>query len=38
MSRAYRFTLLIPAILAVLNVLSALAAAGPCPPGDFGCG
>ncbi len=37
MSRTYRFALLVPAILVVLNALSMFVAAGPCIPGDIGC-
>lgn len=37
MSRLYRFALLVPAVLLVLNALSMFVAAGPCIPGDWGC-
>lgn len=37
MSRFYRMTLLVPAVLLVLNALSMFVAAGPCMPGEFGC-
>jgi hypothetical protein len=38
MSRAYRITLLVPAILVVLNALSVVVFGSPCLPGELGCG
>ncbi len=37
MSRAYRVTLLVPAIVLVLNALALVVAGSPCIPGDWGC-
>jgi hypothetical protein len=38
MSRAYRFAVLFPAVIALLSLAFAtMAAGGPCPPGDWGC-
>lgn len=37
MLRYYRFALLVPAILLILNALALIVAAGPCNPGPFGC-
>ncbi len=37
MLRAYRFALLVPAVLVLLNAMWAFVAAGPCTPGEFGC-
>ena len=37
MPRAYRFALLVPAILFLLNAMFIYVAAGPCTPGPFGC-
>jgi hypothetical protein len=38
MSRAYRFLVLVPAIVLVLNALSLVVLGSPCLPGDVGCG
>ncbi len=38
MSRTYRFALLVPAIVLVLNALALVVVGSPCLPGDFGCG
>lgn len=38
MFRAYRVLVVVPAVIAMLNlVLAIVAVAGPCMPGDFGC-
>lgn len=38
MSRIYRVAIVVPTVLALVNlVLAAAAVASPCLPGDFGC-
>ena len=37
MSRTYRIALLVPAVLALLNVIALAAIGSPCMPGDFPC-
>jgi len=38
MFRAYRILVLVPAILAILNLAAIWAAGGPCLPSDMGSG
>jgi hypothetical protein len=37
MSRIHRITLLVPAVVVILNALALVVVGSPCLPGDLGC-